>query len=278
MSERSGSCALRQKLRAERRVAHDRQPLGHALVAGSPCRSGTSRTGCGSPAGPAARRSAAAPPAPWRHGPWPPAPRPGRAGAASRRAWNGACASDTENGRPDAVSSRSIISNSLSGLGVLKSEMNSMTPRARILHAERDAHQLGLGGAQRGRRIALHGAMVERARGREAERAGAHRLGRQRAHLRDLVRRRLLELRGALAHDEHAQRAVRQLGAEIDVARPRLQRVEILAERFPLPVQPLVAARRRECPRRLPSARSGAGGPRPSPARSRRRNCPSPPW
>ena len=59
----------------------------------------------------------------------------------------------------------------------------------------------------------------------------------------DLFRRGFLELRGALAHDEHAQRAVRQLGAEIHVARPRLQRVEILAEGFPRPVQPLVERR-----------------------------------
>ena len=36
------------------------------------------------------------------------------------------------------------------------------------------------------------------------------------------------------------KRAVRQLSAEIHVARPRLQRVEILAEGFPRPVQPLV--------------------------------------
>ena len=234
---------LGEQLRAERGIAHDRQPLGHALVLDRLVGRGTSRTGCGSPAGPAARRSAAAPPAPWRHGPWPPAPRPGRAAGASRPAWNGACASDTENGRPDAVSSRSIISNSLSGLGVLKSEMNSMTPRARILHAERDAQELGLGGAQRRRRVALHGAVVEGARGREAERAVAHRLGRERAHVRHLLRRRLLEPGGALAHHEHAQCAVRQLGAEIHVARPRLQRIEILAERFPRPVQALVERR-----------------------------------
>ena len=114
---------------------------------------------------------------------------------------------------------------------------------ARILHAERDAQKLGFGGAQRGRRIALHGAMVQGARGREAERAVAHRLGREGAHARHLFRRRLLEPGGALAHHEHAQRAVRQLGAEIHVARPRLQRIEILAERFPRPVQALVERR-----------------------------------
>jgi hypothetical protein len=115
--------------------------------------------------------------------------------------------------------------------------MNSITP---VLHAERDAQQLGLGGTQRRRRVALHRAMVERARGREAESAGAHRLGRQRAHLRHLFRRRLLQPRRALAHHEHTQRAVRQLGAEIHVARPGLERIEILAERFPGPTQSLV--------------------------------------
>jgi hypothetical protein len=34
----------------------------------------------------------------------------------------------------------------------------------------------------------------------------------------------------SFAHHEHAQRAVRQLGAEIHVARPGFQRIEILAE------------------------------------------------
>ncbi len=82
--------------------------------------------------------------------------------------------------------------------------------------------------------------MVQRARGREAERAGAHRFGRQHAHLRHLFRRRFLEPGRPLAHHEHAQRPVRQLGAEIHVTRPLLERVEILAKRFPRPGQPLV--------------------------------------
>ena len=47
----------------------------------------------------------------------------------------------------------------------------------------------------------------------------------------------------ALAHHVDAQRAVRQLRAEIDVARPRFERVEVLAERFPRPVQALVERR-----------------------------------
>jgi hypothetical protein len=85
--------------------------------------------------------------------------------------------------------------------------------------------------------------MVERARGREAERAGAHGLGRERAHLRNLFRRGLFELGGPLAHDEHAQCAVRQLRPEVQVARPGLQRVEILAERFPRPAQSLIECR-----------------------------------
>ena len=112
--------------------------------------------------------------------------------------------------------------------------------RARVLHAERDAQQFRLRRAQRRRRVALHRAMVERARGREAERPVAHRLRRQHAHLRNLVRRRLLEPGRALAHHEDAQRAVRQLGAEIHVARLGGQRIEILAERFPRPVEALV--------------------------------------
>ena len=211
---------------------------------------------------------------------WPlaasPSTRPSRRRQPSGREWR--CASDTENGRPRRREQALDHLELALGAGRVEVGDELDDAAARVLHAERDAQQLGLGGAQRRRRIALHGAMVEGARGREAERAGAHRLGRERAHARHLVRRRLLEPGGALAHHEDAQRAVRQLGAEIHVARPRFQRIEILAERFPRPVRAPRRAPRRECPRRLPSARSGAGGPRPSPARSRRRNCPSPPW
>lgn len=67
----------------------------------------------------------------------------------------------------------------------------------------------------------------------EAQRAVAHRLRRQRAHLRHFFGGRFFQPGRALAHHEDAQRAVRQLGAEVHVARLGVERVEILAERLP---------------------------------------------
>ena len=233
---------LGQKLRAEGRIAHDRQPLGHALVLDRLV-------------GAAHRERGAARLQPLQH-----ADRPRRhlrlggmtlgrqpldqAEQAPPALGLGMALRQRHRERPARRREQPVDHLELAlGIGRVEVGDEFDDAAAGVLHAERDAQKLGLGGAQRRRRIALHGAMVERARGREAERAGAHGLGRERAHLGDLFRRGFLELRGALAHDEHAQGAVRQLGAEIHVARPRLERVEILAEGFPRPVQPFVERR-----------------------------------
>ena len=64
--------------------------------------------------------------------------------------------------------------------------------------------------------------------------------GRQPSHLRNVVDGRGFELGAAFSHHIDAQCAMRQLRAEIDVMRSAVQRVEIVAEAFPIPGQPLV--------------------------------------
>ena len=111
---------------------------------------------------------------------------------------------------------------------------------AGIAHAHRDAGQLVFLRAQRRRGIALQGLVAEAARGGEAERAGAHRIGGDLAHLRDVGLVGVLQRDRALAHDEDAHRGVRQQRAEVDVAVAALQRGEVFGERFPLPLQAFV--------------------------------------
>ena len=62
----------------------------------------------------------------------------------------------------------------------------------------------------------------------------------RRAHGGAVLRRRLLQPGGPLAHDVEAQRAVGELRAQVDVVRAPLDRVEVLAEALPGPVDALV--------------------------------------
>ena len=106
---------------------------------------------------------------------------------------------------------------------------------ARALHAGGDAQKLGLAGAERGREAAVLGLVLGGARGREAHRAGAQGLLGEARHLLDLALARHLGMVGAaIAHDVEAQRAVRQLGRDIDGPAHRRQRVEIVGEGFPV--------------------------------------------
>ncbi len=57
---------------------------------------------------------------------------------------------------------------------------------------------------------------------------------------------RVLPGRAALPHHEEAQRAVGHLGGEVDVMRAPLERIEVLAEAVPLPVEALVEGRARD--------------------------------
>ena len=57
-------------------------------------------------------------------------------------------------------------------------------------------------------------------------------------HRRDVVGGRRLAVGAALAHHVQAQRAVRDLGGDVDVERARVERVQELGERLPVHVRP----------------------------------------
>ena len=179
--------------------------------------------------------------------------RAGRGSSGSRRRRPSARARPTA-GRPDARIISSSVSPSVSKSG--KSETTCSTPRAGLADGPGDADELLAGGGEGRRRLAPAGAVVEGARGGEAERAGADPLGGEAAHLGDLLGGGRLAVGAPLAHDEEAHRPVADLGGEVDVVRPALEGVEVLADATPSPTTGPRGARRRGCPRRLPSARS----------------------
>ena len=88
-----------------------------------------------------------------------------------------------------------------------------------------------LGGKGAGDRFAIHGAVTERARRREAERACLDRLAHDHRHARDVVGARRLVARTALAHDIGAHGAVWNLHADIDRVATLFERVEVLRGR-----------------------------------------------
>jgi hypothetical protein len=103
-----------------------------------------------------------------------------------------------------------------------------------------DADQLvGLGG-ERGRGLALAGAVVERARGGEAESAGGDALAGELGHGRDVVGGGGLAGGAALAHDVEAQGAVGHLERHVDVEAAGGDDVDEVGERLPRPGQALV--------------------------------------
>ena len=90
---------------------------------------------------------------------------------------------------------------------------------AGVGHAEGDGLELVGAGTQGGRRVPAGRAVVQGARRRETDGAVAQGLGGQAAHGRAVLRCRLLELRGPLAHDVEAQGTVGELRAQVDVVR-----------------------------------------------------------
>ena len=159
-------------------------------------------------------------------------------------------------------------------------EVRVHAERAGAGDAERraDAEQLVIVGVARRHQFAVRRLVRVGARGGEAERAGAQRLDGELAHLGDVVGRRRLAADGAVAHHIDAGRQMRGLRADVDGARPALQFVHELRERFPFPVQARRPAPDWESPRRLPSDPSARRDALSSPARSRRRNCRTSPW
>jgi hypothetical protein len=88
---------------------------------------------------------------------------------------------------------------------------------------------------QTGRKSSVLGLVLDRARCGEAERTGTQRILEQTTHRFDLGYCWVLCMIGAaLAHYVEAQRAVRDLRADVHHLRRGRQRVEILGERFPI--------------------------------------------
>jgi hypothetical protein len=78
-------------------------------------------------------------------------------------------------------------------------------------------------------------AVAEGTGGGESERAGSHRLGDQHRHLVDLGGGGGGVTDGAVAHDPDPQCTVGDLGADIHRPGPRVERIEVLGERHPVP-------------------------------------------
>ena len=118
---------------------------------------------------------------------------------------------------------------------------------AGAFHAGGDAQKLGFAGAERGREAAVARLVLGGARRREAHRARAQRLLGEARHLLDLALVRHFGVLGAaLAHDVEAQRAVRQLGRDIDGPAHRVQRIEIVGEGLPVELHAFVQHRARD--------------------------------
>ena len=124
---------------------------------------------------------------------------------------------------------------------------------AGLAHGMGDRRQLGLLGAQGRDAAAVGGAMVERARGREAERAGAQAFGGELGHAPAIVLGRRLAVGAALAHHIDAQRRVRHLGRDVDVVGARRRWHRDSRGSCASSTAGLRSARPRECPPRPPS-------------------------
>ncbi len=96
------------------------------------------------------------------------------------------------------------------------------------------------------RQLTIHALVIERARGREAQRPRPDRVGGQRRHLRHLAGRRRAAGHGSLPQHVDAQRRMRHLGADVEVELPAGQDVEIFLVGLPGPRQPLVQRRARD--------------------------------
>ncbi len=107
----------------------------------------------------------------------------------------------------------------------------------RGFEAHGDAEQFFFGGGERGRRFAVAGAVVQRARGGEAERTRFNRAAGDAAHGGNLFAGGRFAVGATLAHDVHAQRRVRDLGCEVDVVRTGFERAQEFGERLPVPLQ-----------------------------------------
>ena len=111
------------------------------------------------------------------------------------------------------------------------------------------------------------------------DRAGGHRLGDQPTHLGDVVGGGVLVVHAALAHHLEAQRAVGELGGDVERVVARAEEVEVLREALPgAPRHPLgerAAGDVLDALHQLDQRGLLTGRAR---REARRRSCPSPAW
>ena len=114
-----------------------------------------------------------------------------------------------------------------------------------------DREQLALVGPRARHHAPVGDAVQQRARGREAQRAGAHRLVDQIGHHRDVVVGGRLLAEAPFAHGVVPQRAVADHPADVDALRHAVDRAEVLAVGLPVPREPFEDARGRDVLHRL---------------------------
>ena len=199
---------------------------------------------------------------------------------ASRRARRRAARTRSVTGRCVSAASRRIQSSSLSGADMSSPWMpagaSSNTPRPTSAERLAEREQLVLGGERAGHRLAVDGAGARscatwrsRARRRRSPRATMPAIAAMSS-----ARRRLVA-RAALAHHVGAHRAVRHLRADVERERRGVERVEVLGEGLPLPVDALVQRGAGDVLDALHQLDEPVAPLGRRPARSRRRSCPS---
>ena len=112
-------------------------------------------------------------------------------------------------------------------------------PGTELTERAADAEQLVFGGERAGHRLTVDRHVRDRARGRHTERAGLDRLAHDDGHRFDVGLGRGLVLRAPLAHHVAAHGAVGDLRADVDHLRHPVDRVEVLGEGLPAPLDPV---------------------------------------
>src|SRR5690606_21896170 len=98
--------------------------------------------------------------------------------------------------------------------------------------------QFFLAGGEGRRVLAVARAVIDRARGREAEGAGLQRFSDQPRHLPPVLGRRGFAVRPAFSHDVDPQRRMADLSGDIQVVVPLCQRIHVVGEGLPVPGEP----------------------------------------
>ncbi len=123
------------------------------------------------------------------------------------------------------------------GILIIEITVHTECAGAHVAQRRADAYELVARCISRGDHLADGRLVRIRTRSGETESAGVQRFDRKTAHLGDIFGTRRLEANGALAHDVDAQWVMRDLGGDVDRARPALQCIEELGKCLPLPGQ-----------------------------------------